>query len=92
MCWGVLGECVGSYVGRVCVCVGEGVVCVLGVCGCWGVCVVWVCWCVCGVCGVCGGFRGEKVSLAPLYYPDTLINPDTCLGVIFSVNKNILCF
>ena len=51
------------------------------------------CWCVCGVCvGVCGVFRGEKVSLAPLYYPDTLINPDTCLGAIFSVNKNILCF
>ena len=27
------------------------------------------------------GARGEvKVSLAPLYYPDTLVNPDTCLG------------
>ena len=21
------------------------------------------------------------VSLAPLYYPDTLVNPDTCLGI-----------
>ena len=38
-----------------------------------------------GVCrgGLCGGVGGgeEKVSLAPLYYPDTLVNPDTCLGV-----------
>ena len=38
-----------------------------------------------GVCGVVwgvsgGGLWGEKVSLAPLYYPDTLVNPDTCLG------------
>ena len=24
--------------------------------------------------------RKERVSLAPLYYPDTLVNPDTCLG------------
>ena len=24
--------------------------------------------------------RGQQ--LAPLYYPDTLVNPDTCLGVI----------
>ena len=25
-------------------------------------------------------FRGfREVSLAPLYYPDTLVNPDTCL-------------
>ena len=39
------------------------------------------CWCVCGVCvGVCGGFRGEKVSLAPLYYPDTLVNLNTCIS------------
>ena len=32
-----------------------------------------------GVRGVCGGCRGrkERVSLAPLYYPDTLVNPDT---------------
>ena len=34
------------------------------------------CWCV----DVCVRSRGEKVSLAPLYYPDTLVNPDTCLG------------
>ena len=37
--------------------------------------------CVCGVCE-CVRSRGEKVSLAPLYYPDTLVNPDTCLGSI----------
>ena len=29
-----------------------------------------------GVRGACGGFK-EKESLAPLYYPDTLVNPDT---------------
>ena len=44
---------------------------------CGGVC--WVCLGAC-VCGVCVRSRGEKVSLAPLYYPDTLVNPDTCLG------------
>ena len=30
----------------------------------------------------CGG---EKVSIAPLYYPDTLVNPDTCLGAVISI-------
>ena len=53
---------------------------VWGVCGvccaCVG-CVVRVC---VGECVGCGRVRGEKVSLAPLYYPDTLVNPDTCLG------------
>ena len=29
--------------------------------------------------GVCVG-QEKWVSLAPLYYPDTLVNPDTCLG------------
>ena len=29
-----------------------------------------------GVRGACGGFK-ENESLAPLYYPDTLVNPDT---------------
>ena len=73
VCWVVCGSCV-------CVCWG----------GC-GVCIgrVWVLGRVCGVgvlvrvWGVCWGvwrFRGEKLSLAPLYYPDTLVNPDTCLG------------
>ena len=38
-----------------------------------------------GVCGVCNTiplfFDCEAVTtLAPLYYPDTLVNPDTCLG------------
>ena len=61
----------------------------------WGV--VWgVCWGVCGACvGVCWGFMGEKVSLAPLYYPDTFVNPDTCLGepcnvTIMCLNKSVL--
>ena len=61
-------------------------VCVCGVC----VCVV------CGVCGVlwCVGLRvgvgfgawwgvrslGERKYRSPLYYPDTLVNSDTCLG------------
>ena len=65
--------------------------CVLGV---WGVCVV----CVRGVCGVCEGWafvewgcdvwvRGvvaveERKYRSPLYYPDTLVNPDTCLGIL----------
>ena len=31
--------------------------------------------------GACGSCK-EKVSLAPLYYPDTLVNPDTCLGIV----------
>ena len=26
--------------------------------------------------------RGQQ--LAPLYYPDTLVNPDTCLGIVYS--------
>ena len=66
---------------------------VRGVCGACAGCV----WGVCGVCvervqGVCracaarawGVCVGQEVlvSLAPLYYPDTLVNPDTCLGVI----------
>ena len=65
----------GVYVGHVC---GVCVACVwlCGVCGvCVGACGGMCCVCVLG----CGG-RGEvKVSLAPLYYPDTLVNPDTCL-------------
>ena len=41
----------------------EGVCC--GVCGVvWGVCCDGVCW-------ACVGFLGEKILLAPLYYPDT---------------------
>ena len=50
-------------------------VCVLG-CGSCGVCVCW------GVCRVWGR-QGDTVSLAPLYYPDTLVNLDTCLGLEF---------
>ena len=38
--------------------------------------------CVCGVWGGYGG-RKERVSLAPLA-PDTLVNPDTCLGHSFT--------
>ena len=29
----------------------------------------------------------EKVSLAPLYYPGTLANPDTCLGILYILQK-----
>ena len=38
------------------------------------------------------GQSGEscsRVSLAPLYHPDTLVNPDTCLG-LFSHYKRIV--
>ena len=58
--------------------------CVGGVCG---ACVVRVRG-VCGACTVCGGVcvgawgrggRGRKYR-SPLYYPDTLVNLDTCLG------------
>ena len=43
--------------------------------GCWG-----------GVLGrevgvVSGLPRMPRIKLAPLYHPDTLVNPDTCLGV-----------
>jgi len=41
-----------------------------------------------GVCSGVGGGRvgcvqavGERKYRSPLYYPDTLVNPDTCLGV-----------
>ena len=51
--------------------------CVVGVAvvaGCWG-----------GVLGrevgvVSGLPRMPRIKLAPLYHPDTLVNPDTCLG------------
>ena len=37
-----------------------------------------------GVCGVCIGHGcKERMSLAPLYNPDSLENPDTCLGILF---------
>ena len=64
--WGMCGVCVGCLW---CVCVGR----VLGVWALW-----W--WCVWGgVWGrVCVG-RGSKYR-SPLYLPDTLVNPDTCLG------------
>ena len=68
VCWGVLGVCwaCGGSVWGVCVvCVFGRVVCVLE--------------CVLGC--VLDLSRGEKVLLAPLYYPDTLVNPDTCLGI-----------
>ena len=52
--------------------------CVVGVAvgaGCWG-----------GVLGrevgvVSGLPRMPRIKLAPLYHPDTLLNPDTCLGL-----------
>ena len=48
----------------------EGVVCVLG----RVVCVLGRVVCVLGC--VWDLSRGEKVTLAPFYYPDTLVNPD----------------
>ena len=54
-----------------------------------GVCVEW------GVCGVCeSGVRslGERKYRSPLYYPDTLVNPDTCLGVLVRKNKSYETF
>ena len=70
-----MGGCVGACVLRrvLCVsvcCVGAYVVCEMGrVLGhVWGVGTV--------------GRDLEKVSLAPLYYPETLVNSDTCLGYI----------
>ena len=57
--------------GCVGVCRGVSGRCWAGVgCGDVGGCVGWWCW----------GRAREKVSLAPLYFPDTLVNPDTCLG------------
>ena len=44
--------------------------------------------CVGHVWGVCGGQK-VLVSLAPLYYPDTLVNPDTCLGLEENANNPI---
>ena len=69
--------------------VGVGVWACVGGCGCLGmsgVCVgAWGGACVgfgacveaCVGCWCCGR---KSVSFAPLYYPDTLVNPDTCLG------------
>ena len=53
-----------------------------GVCGECGVCVgrVWCVGCAWGVWSV-WLLGKERLSLAPLYYPDTLVNPDTCLGL-----------
>ena len=90
--WGVCG--VRGSVGRAWKCgTCRGVrVCVLGVCV---VYMVWGAWDVRGV-YVCV-WRKERVSLAPLYYPDALVNPDTCLGVTFCqafvkfVRQNCVC-
>ena len=47
---------------------------------------------MCGACdvgawgdvsGACEGVV-ERKYCSPLYYPDTLVNPDTCLGVEYS--------
>ena len=69
---------------------GVGGVRVWGVCGscvvgggtgaCWGVCGAFV-GCVWGR-GGCWGAVVEREYRSPLYYPDTLVNPDTCLGNI----------
>ena len=64
------GACVGCACGVRGVCVGCAWV---GCVGAWVGCVrrAW------GVRGGVGVGRKERVSLAPLYYPDTLVNPDT---------------
>ena len=51
-----------------------GVACVVcvGACGCGGRVYLGVS----GVLGPCG----KRKYRSPLYYPDTLVNPDTCLG------------
>ena len=68
VCW----ACVGG-VGRVCCVCGACLGCVGSVCGAcdvgaWG-----------DVSGACEGVVERKYR-SPLYYPDTLVNPDTCLG------------
>ena len=70
--WGVWGVCVR----RVWKCGACGCVCGREVCvhGVGGVGRSW---------GVCEG-RKERVSLAPLHYADTLVNPDTGLGRDFA--------
>ena len=74
VCWGMGGVCVGACVGfGACVVCVEA--CVLGHGGCGGVCGI-----VCGACVGCWCCGRKSVSFAPLYYPDTLVNPDTCLG------------
>ena len=58
----------------------------VGRAGVWACVCAGLCWGVWG-CGVWGLWR-EKVSLTPLYYPDTLVNPDTCLGnLLKTINK-----
>ena len=37
--------------------------------------------CVWGVSDVGVGAMGQRTYRSPLYYPDTLVNPDTCLGL-----------
>ena len=67
-------------------CVGYVLECV-GVCGVVGWCGVWRGGCS-GVGCVLGRVRGvqavgDRKYRSPLYYPDTLVNPDTCLGIDF---------
>ena len=86
MCWACVGV-MGCAWGRAWRVFGR----VWGVGACWGsVGGLWGCvgGCVRCLCVLGCGVRGEeKVSLAPLYYPDTLVNPDTCLG-----NVHLLLF
>ena len=69
--WCVVACAVGVCVGRV-----------RGACAVRGVCVV-----VCGGRVGCVRSVGEGKYRSPLYYPDTLVNPDTCLGI-----SSISCF
>ena len=40
-----------------------------------------------GVLGRGGGSVRERKYRSPLYYPDTLVNPDTCLGNFYNFFK-----
>ena len=71
--------------------------CVQGVVGrvrcVWGVYVVCACGafvgCVLGRVWRGGGAVVERKYRSPLYYPDTLVNLDTCLGVTYRRRKNV---
>ena len=62
-----------------------------GVCGVFGACVVWVfggvwVWVLGRELGV--QYVGDRKYRSPLYYPDTLVNPDTCLGNVYDFELN----
>ena len=86
VCRGSVGEVWGRCVGVRRVVLGFGEVCRGGESGrgVWGRCRGGVLW-KAGKGMMLEGWRAGGRELAPLYYPDTLVNPDTCQGF-----KNIL--